>query len=51
MIPADVQLNLYICTGLDKQTFSGYNSQYFLTCNFEHMFWVLIRTVSMIRFF
>ena len=38
-------------TGLDKQTFSGENCQYFFTSNFQHMFWLLKRTVSLRRFF
>ena len=34
-------------TGLDKQKFSAYHCKYFLACYFEHMFWVLKRTVSL----
>ena len=41
-------LRPYINTGFDKQKFSAHNCKYFLTCNFEHIFWVLKRTVSVV---
>ena len=37
--------------GLDKQKISAYKCKYFLTHQFEHMLWVLKRTVSSRRFF
>ena len=37
--------------GPDRQAFSAYNCEYFLSRQFEHIFWVLKRTVSLRRFF
>ena len=38
-------------TILDKQNCSAYNCEYCLTQNFNNIFWVLKRTVSLRRFF
>ena len=37
--------------GLDRYNFSAYICKYFLIHQFQHMFWVLKRTVSLRRFF